>query len=89
MSRCYAQRLAPHSSPPAGPPRRDQLNLIGRHLNPGPRRDKNFGAGAYLFMDVGHDLVLPLRFNRAGVRLGGYNFNAVARLRPGVSIVAS
>jgi putative ABC transport system permease protein len=40
----------------------------------------------FWFMDVGHDLVLPLRFNRAGVRLGGYNFNAVARLRRGVSI---
>ena len=23
----------------------------------------------FWFMDVGHDLVLPLRFNRAGVRL--------------------
>jgi predicted permease len=40
----------------------------------------------FWFMDEGHDLVLPLRFNRAGVRLGGYNFDAIARLRPGVSI---
>ena len=40
----------------------------------------------FWFMDEAHDLVLPLRFDRAGVRLAGYNFQAVARLRPGVTI---
>ncbi len=40
----------------------------------------------FWFMDVGHDLVLPLQFNRASVHLAGYNFRAVARLRPGVTI---
>ena len=40
----------------------------------------------FWFMDEAHDLVLPFRFDRAGVRLAGYNFQAVARLRPGVTI---
>jgi putative ABC transport system permease protein len=40
----------------------------------------------FWFMDQGHDLILPLRFDRAAVRLTGYNFQATARLRPGVTI---
>ena len=43
----------------------------------------------FWFMDVPHDLVLPLRFERAKVRLAGYNFQAIGRLRPGVSIEAA
>ena len=43
----------------------------------------------FWFMDVAHDLVLPLRFERATVRLAGYNFQAIGRLRPGVSIEAA
>ena len=43
----------------------------------------------FWFMDVPHDLVLPLRFERAKVRLAGYNFRAIGRLRPGVSIEAA
>jgi putative ABC transport system permease protein len=43
----------------------------------------------FWFMDVAHDLVLPLRFERAKVRLAGYNFQAIGRLRPGVSIEAA
>ncbi len=40
----------------------------------------------FWFMDRPHDLVTPLRFNRAAVRLASYNHRAVARLRPGVTI---
>jgi len=40
----------------------------------------------FWFMDMGHDLLLPLRFDRSAVRLAGYNFQAIARLRPGVTI---
>lgn len=40
----------------------------------------------FWFMDMAHNLVLPLRFDRATVRLAGYNFQAIARLRPGVTI---
>ena len=42
----------------------------------------------FWFMDMAHDLVLPLRFDRAKVRLAGYNFQAIARLRPGVTLAA-
>jgi putative ABC transport system permease protein len=37
-------------------------------------------------MDTPHDLVFPLRFDRAKVRLAGYNWRAVGRLRPGVTL---
>jgi predicted permease len=40
----------------------------------------------FWFMDMKHDLILPLRFDRASVRLAGYNFQGIARLRPGVTI---
>jgi predicted permease len=40
----------------------------------------------FWFMDMGHDLLLPLRFDRGAVRLAGYNFQAIARLRPEVTI---
>ncbi|MEZ5399292.1 MAG: ABC transporter permease [Bryobacteraceae bacterium] len=38
------------------------------------------------FMDRTHDIVLPIRFDRNAVRLAGYNFQGIARLKPGVSI---
>ena len=40
----------------------------------------------FWFMDMTHDLVVPLRFDRAKVRLAGYNFQAIGRLRPGVTL---
>ena len=40
----------------------------------------------FWFMDMSHDLLMPFRFDRSSVRLGGYNFQAIARLRPGVTI---
>jgi predicted permease len=43
----------------------------------------------FWFMDVQHDLLLPLRFERSKVRLAGYNFQAIGRLRPGVSVEAA
>ena len=42
----------------------------------------------FWFMDMRHDLVVPIRFDRAKVRLAGYNFQAIGRLRPGVTIAA-
>ncbi len=41
---------------------------------------------SFWFMDAAHDVVMPLRFDRAKVHLAGYNFNAVGRLKPGVTI---
>jgi predicted permease len=40
----------------------------------------------FWFMDMGHDLLMPLQFDRSTVRLAGYNFRAIARLRPGVTV---
>ncbi len=40
----------------------------------------------FWFMDMRHDLVLPLRFDKARIRLAGYNFQGIARLRPGVTV---
>jgi putative ABC transport system permease protein len=40
----------------------------------------------FWFMDMPGDLMLPLRFERARVRLAGYNMRAAGRLRPGVTI---
>ena len=40
----------------------------------------------FWFMDMTHDLVVPLRFDRAKVRLAGYNFQAIGRLKPGVTL---
>ena len=40
----------------------------------------------FWFMDMRTDVVLPLPFDRAKVRLAGYNFRAVGRMRPGTTI---
>jgi putative ABC transport system permease protein len=40
----------------------------------------------FWFMDLPADLVLPIRIDRAQVRLAGYNWRAVGRLRPGVTL---
>ncbi|MFN7939173.1 MAG: ABC transporter permease [Bryobacteraceae bacterium] len=40
----------------------------------------------FWFMDMRHDLVTPLRFDRAKITLAGYNFQGIARLRPGVTL---
>ncbi|MBO0798973.1 MAG: ABC transporter permease, partial [Blastocatellia bacterium] len=40
----------------------------------------------FWFMDMGHDLLLPLQFNMSTLHLGGYNLQAIARLRPEVTI---
>ncbi|MFN7922597.1 MAG: ABC transporter permease [Bryobacteraceae bacterium] len=40
----------------------------------------------FWFMDQKHDIVFPIRYARSEVRLGGYNSQGVARLRPGVTL---
>ena len=39
-------------------------------------------------MDARHDLVVPVRIDRAKVHLAGYSFRAIGRLRPGVTLDA-
>jgi len=40
----------------------------------------------FWFMDERTDIVFPLRYDRAAIRLASYNFQCVARLRPGVTL---
>jgi predicted permease len=40
----------------------------------------------FWFMDMDHDLVTSLQFERPKVTLAGYNFRAVGRLKPGVTL---
>jgi predicted permease len=62
-------------------------NVIGRRIMADGAAREIIGVlpQGFWFMDMRHDLVLPLRFDRANVRLAGYNFQAIARLRPGVT----
>jgi putative ABC transport system permease protein len=62
--------------------------VVGRRIvvDGTPREIIGVLPRGFWFMDMAHDLVLPLRFNRAKVRLACYNFRAVGRLRPGVTI---
>lgn len=41
---------------------------------------------SFWLMDVPHDIVTPMRFDRAKTRLAGYNYQAIARLKPGVTL---
>ncbi|WP_234800556.1 ABC transporter permease [Luteitalea pratensis] len=63
-------------------------NVVGRLITVDGMRREIIGVlpKGFWFMDAPHDLVLPLRFNRANVRLAGYNNQAIGRLRPGVDI---
>src|SRR6185503_14524558 len=62
--------------------------IIGRRIMADGSAREIVGVlpAGFWFMDMAHNVVLPLRFDRATVRLAGYNFPAVARLRPGVTL---
>src|SRR5262245_62904728 len=63
-------------------------NVIGRRILADDTAREIIGVlpKDFWFMDMTHDLVVPIRFDRGSVCLAGYNFQAVARLRPGVTI---
>jgi putative ABC transport system permease protein len=42
---------------------------------------------SFRFLDRNPAVLLPMRLNSAGANLGGFNYNAIARLKPGVTIV--
>jgi putative ABC transport system permease protein len=42
---------------------------------------------SFRFLDRNPAVLLTLRLNPAGANLGGFNYNAIARLKPGVTIV--
>jgi putative ABC transport system permease protein len=65
--------------------------IVGRRITVDGTDREIIGVlpAGFWFMDVSLDLLLPLRFERSKVRLAGYNFQAIGRLRPGVSIEAA
>jgi hypothetical protein len=66
----------------------DDRNAIGRRIMADGTKREIIGVlpQRFWFMDMPHDIVLPVRYNRSALRLAGYNFQAVARLRPGVAL---
>ena len=63
-------------------------NVIGRRFMADGAKREVIGVlpERFWFMDLPHDIVLPIRYERSTVRLAGYNFQAVARLRPGMTL---
>jgi putative ABC transport system permease protein len=63
-------------------------NVIGRRILVDGTKREIIGVlpERFWFMDMPHDIVLPIRYDRSAMRLAGYNFQAVARLRPGVAL---
>ncbi|MEO7361634.1 MAG: ABC transporter permease, partial [Gemmatimonadaceae bacterium] len=63
-------------------------NIVGRRITMEGKPVEVIGVlpQSFWLMDIPHDVVTPLRFNRASVHLAGYSFQAIARLKPGVTI---
>jgi predicted permease len=63
-------------------------NIIGRQIMADGKKREIVGVlpKGFWFMDQPHDIVTPLRYDPAAIRLAGYNFQAIARLRPGVTL---
>lgn len=63
-------------------------NVVGRRMMIDGKPVEVIGVlpESFWLMDVEHDIVTPMRFDRAKVRLAGYNYQAIARLKPGVTI---
>jgi putative ABC transport system permease protein len=61
--------------------------VVGRRVmvNGKPREIVGVLADAFTFLDKKPALILPLRFDREKVRLGNFSYNAVARVKPGVT----
>ncbi len=64
------------------------LNIVGRRITIDGNPVEVIGVlpQSFWLMDTPHDVARPLRFNRASVHLAGYNFQAIARLKPGITI---
>jgi hypothetical protein len=61
---------------------------IGRDLivDGTPRQIVGVMSRDFRFLDLKPSLILPERFDRAKVTLGGFNYQGVARLRPGATL---
>jgi putative ABC transport system permease protein len=62
--------------------------VIGRTIivDAQPREVIGVMPREFRFLDVDADLILPWRFDRGALRLGGFNYQGLARLRPGVTL---
>ncbi len=62
--------------------------VIGRRITADgtPREVVGVLPRGFWFMDRIVDVVTPLRIDRASITLGGYNFQAIGRLKPGVTL---
>jgi putative ABC transport system permease protein len=63
-------------------------SVIGRRIVADGKAREVIGVlpQSFWFMDQKPDLVLPLEMERAKARLGGYNFQAIARLKSGATV---
>lgn len=63
-------------------------NVIGRRFRASGNAHEIIGVlpRDFWFLDNRTDYVAPFRYDRAAVRLAGYNFQAIARLKPGVTM---
>ncbi len=52
-----------------------------------PREVVGVLPSSFRFLDRNPAVLLPFRLNSAGSNLGGFSYNAIARLKPGVTIV--
>lgn len=63
-------------------------SVVGRTLqvDSRPRQIVGIMPAGFQVVNADADLILPLAFNRAEVRLPGFGFQGIARLRPGVNL---
>jgi putative ABC transport system permease protein len=66
----------------------DDLSIIGRTLivDSLPRTVIGIMPGSFRFLNETPDVILPLRFDRSSLLLGSFNYSAVARLKPDVTM---
>ena len=65
-----------------------ERSVVGRNITLDGRRRQIIGVMPrdFRFLDVDAQIIFPFRFNRANLILGQFNFDFIARLRPGVTI---
>jgi predicted permease len=63
-------------------------SIVGRHVavDSRPRMVIGVMPATFRFLDEAPDLVLPLRIDPRTLTLGGFNFEGLARLAPGVTV---
>ncbi|MEO7363680.1 MAG: ABC transporter permease, partial [Gemmatimonadaceae bacterium] len=63
-------------------------NIVGRRITIDGNPVEVIGVlpQSFWLLDTPLDVITPLRFNRASVHLAGYSYQAIARLKPGITI---